>query len=63
MKYNLVIISQYKNKNDIYPAEQSILCKDHCNNNEKLKSLDNIQINKINSSMPEIWCNACNPMN
>lgn len=58
---NLVIISKYEAKNSIYPAEQKVLCESHYQ--EKTNSLQDYQINKINSLMPEIWCDTCNPIN
>jgi hypothetical protein len=60
MENNLVILSQFKNEDDIYPAEQMILCSAHYN--EK-KENNNYQINTVKSSMPDVWCEACNPAN
>jgi hypothetical protein len=61
MTYNLVILSKYEDKNVIYPAESSILCKTHYE--EKEKSFQDYKITKINSSKPNIWCETCNPVN
>jgi hypothetical protein len=61
MEYNLVIISQYKDKKDIYPVEQKILCKTHYNKETITET--NTQVNELESSMPDIWCDVCSPTN
>lgn len=60
-KENLVIMLKYENKMNIYPIEQKVLCKTHYAENNEVKN--NYQVNKIISSMPNIWCEVCNPMN
>jgi hypothetical protein len=58
---NLVIMTKYEGKDSINPAEQITLCKTHYN--ERKTGQDNYQVNEVNSSMPNVWCEACNPMN
>jgi hypothetical protein len=60
-KENLVMLLKYKEEKDIYPVEQKILCATHYN--EEKTTDNNYQVNKVNSSMPNLWCETCNPMN
>ncbi len=56
-KYNLVIASKFKNREDIYPEKQKKLCKEHYNKSD----FKDYQINKHQSSMPKKWCEVCSP--
>jgi len=60
-KENLVMLLKYEGKNAIYPVEQITLCLNHYD--EKSKTNNNYQINKVVSSMPHMWCEACNLLN
>ena len=58
---NLVTMIKYGGKDSINPAEQITLCTEHYN--ERIVDKDNYTIIKLNSSMPNMWCEVCNPIN
>jgi hypothetical protein len=55
-----MILSKFNNAKDIYPVEQISVCREHYN--DVARHFD-YQVNEVNSSMPEIWCNSCNNIN
>jgi hypothetical protein len=58
---NLVTMIKYEGKDSINPAEQITLCKEHYN--KIVVNKNGYQIIKSNSSIPNIWCESCNPVN
>jgi hypothetical protein len=58
---NLVILSRFEKKGDIAPAESICVCNRHYETEKAKRDLSNFEESRVNSSMPETWCEICNP--